>query len=207
VSSTVDEQLPPERLTALADAARALSGQDSVEQVAALGCRLAVELVPGARQAGVVRLLRGGRSVTLAATPEVHGELCTDPAEDDWVALPLDCAGDTLVLYLHAARPLDPAARRIAELLAAELSIAARAAQHSTRAANLERALQTSRDIGVAMGIIMARRACTRDAAFDLLRRASRTRQRKLAAIAADVADEGILEFDLTGDVSRGRLR
>jgi AmiR/NasT family two-component response regulator len=44
----------------------------------------------------------------------------------------------------------------------------------------------------------MARRLVTRDQAYDLLRRASQHSQRKLADIAAEVADIGILEFDPT---------
>lgn len=111
------------------------------------------------------------------------------------------------MLYLHAEQPLDATAHRLAALLAAELCIALQATHNNLRAVNLERALQTSRDIGVAMGIIMARRACTRDEAFELLRRASRTFQRKLAGIAADVAEVGILEFELGArDHSTGRL-
>lgn len=194
-----------ERLEAFADAARQLAECETVEAVAGLGCRLAVQLVPGARQAGVVRVSRSGRSITVAADPEPSGALCA--GGDGWVALPLDCASDALVLYLDAGRPLDAATHRLASLLAAELGIALQAMHNNVRADNLERALQTSRDIGVAMGIIMARRACTRDEAFDLLRRASRIGQRKLAGIAADVAELGILEFELAGrSRSTGRL-
>jgi hypothetical protein len=195
----------PDRLEAIADAARQLAECETVEAVAELGCRLATRLVPGARQAGVVRLMRGGHSSTVAADPEPSGALCA--GGDDWVALPLECASDALVLYLDAGRPLDAATRRLASLLAGELGIALQATRNNLRADNLERALQTSRDIGVAMGIIMARRACTRAEAFDLLRRASRTGQRKLAGIAADVAEVGILEFELgSRDRSTGRL-
>jgi hypothetical protein len=194
-----------DRLQALADAARQLAGCETVAAVAGLGCRLAVQLVPGARQAGVVRMSRDGRSTTVAAVPEPGGALCA--SGEDWVALPLDCARDSLMLYLDAAGPLDAAAHRLAALLAAELGIALRATHNGERADNLERALQNSRDIGVAMGIIMARRACTREEAFELLRRASRTGQRKLAGIAADVAEVGILEFELGGrDHRTGRL-
>jgi hypothetical protein len=196
-----------DRLQAFADATRQLAGFDTVEGVAALGCRLAVQLVPGARRAGVVRLSRDGRSTTVAAAPEPAGEWGADVAGDGWVALPLECVDDALVLYLHAEQPLDATAHRLAALLAAELGIALQATHNNLRAVNLERALQTSRDIGVAMGIIMARRACTRDEAFELLRRASRTFQRKLAGIAADVAEVGILEFELGArDRSTGRL-
>ena len=61
------------------------------------------------------------------------------------------------------------------------------------RAANLERALESNREIGVAMGILMHQHRLTRAQAFDLLRVASQDTNRKLADVAADVADTGVL--------------
>jgi predicted HTH domain antitoxin len=60
---------------------------------------------------------------------------------------------------------------------------------------NLKKALESNRDIGAAIGILMARHQLTRDQAFDLLRMASQGRHRKLADIAADVVDTGTIEF------------
>jgi hypothetical protein len=59
-------------------------------------------------------------------------------------------------------------------------------------------ALHSNREIGVAMGILMQQHKLTRQQAFDLLRIASQTTNRKLAAIAADVADTGLLELPST---------
>ena len=61
------------------------------------------------------------------------------------------------------------------------------------RAANLERALESNREIGVAMGILMHQHRLTRGQAFDLLRVASQDTNRKLADVAVDVADTGVL--------------
>ena len=61
------------------------------------------------------------------------------------------------------------------------------------RAANLERALESNREIGVAMGILMHQHRLTRAQAFDLLRVASQDTNRKLADVAQDVADTGVL--------------
>lgn len=61
------------------------------------------------------------------------------------------------------------------------------------RAANLVRALETNREIGVAMGILMQRHGLTREQAFDVLRVASQDSNRKLSAVASEVADTGIL--------------
>lgn len=61
------------------------------------------------------------------------------------------------------------------------------------RAENLVRALESNREIGVAMGILMHQHRLTREQAFDLLRVASQDTNRKLADVAADVADTGTL--------------
>ena len=62
-----------------------------------------------------------------------------------------------------------------------------------TEAANLRRALEHSRDIGAAVGVLMALRKVTRDEAFDFLRRASQDQNRKLHEVALDVVSTGEL--------------
>jgi len=63
----------------------------------------------------------------------------------------------------------------------------------TNRAVNLERALQSNREIGVAMGILMQQNRFSRQQAFDVLRVASQNSNRKLADIASEVADTGTL--------------
>ena len=58
---------------------------------------------------------------------------------------------------------------------------------------NLEIALESSRVIGMAMGIIMANQLCTADQAFDMLRRVSQETNRKLRDVALDVSETGTL--------------
>lgn len=60
---------------------------------------------------------------------------------------------------------------------------------------NLERALTTNREIGAAIGVLMARHKITQDQAFDLLRMASQNSHRKLADIARDVVETGALDM------------
>jgi hypothetical protein len=180
-----------EALDALAEAAGRLGDCSDIAELATAASRLAVQVVPGVRDAGVVRLLRGDRTMTLATTGGIDSG---DTAEQ--LSLPVDSEADALVLRLAVDKPLDTAAMRVARLFVAQLSSAVGAVHTTARVSNLERALQTSRDIGVAMGIIMTRRACTRQQAFELLQRASRLRQRKIAGIAADVVETGILEFE-----------
>jgi hypothetical protein len=61
------------------------------------------------------------------------------------------------------------------------------------RADNLRHALESNREIGVAIGVLMHQHRITREQAFDLLRVASQDTNRKLADVAADVADTGVL--------------
>lgn len=59
---------------------------------------------------------------------------------------------------------------------------------------NLTIALDSSRQIGAALGILMATHKITLEAAFDVLRRTSQRTHRKLREIAADVVDTGWLD-------------
>ncbi len=58
---------------------------------------------------------------------------------------------------------------------------------------NLLRALESNREIGVAMGILMQGHQLTRDQAFGVLRAASQDTNRKLADVATEVAETGTL--------------
>jgi GAF domain-containing protein len=60
---------------------------------------------------------------------------------------------------------------------------------------HLERALTSNREIGAAVGVLMAQHRVTREQAFDLLRMASQNRHRKLIDIARDVVDTGTLDL------------
>jgi len=62
-----------------------------------------------------------------------------------------------------------------------------------TKASQLEHALEHSRDIGAAVGVLMALRRVTQQEAFELLRRASQDQNRKLYNLALDVIDTGDL--------------
>lgn len=59
------------------------------------------------------------------------------------------------------------------------------------RSEHLSRALEHSRDIGAAIGIVMSRLMVTQDDAFDWLRRASQDQNRKLYDVACDVVATG----------------
>lgn len=59
--------------------------------------------------------------------------------------------------------------------------------------ANLETALRSSREIGIALGILMAHRKVTQEDAFAMLRTASQTLHRKLRDVAGEVLQTGTL--------------
>ncbi|MEO9239828.1 MAG: ANTAR domain-containing protein [Jatrophihabitantaceae bacterium] len=67
--------------------------------------------------------------------------------------------------------------------------------QAHQRADNLETALVSSRTIGMAMGIAMERHRMSSDQAFNLLRRLSQRRHRKLREIADEVIMTGEVEL------------
>lgn len=67
--------------------------------------------------------------------------------------------------------------------------------QLAAKVENLHRALSSNREIGAAMGILMAGHKLTSDQAFDLLRRTSQRVHRKIVAIAAEVIETGALEL------------
>jgi GAF domain-containing protein len=82
-------------------------------------------------------------------------------------------------------------------VLASHCALLVTSALAESRATHLLRALQSNREIGVAVGVLMARYGLTREQAFDLLRIGSQRSNRKLAELAAEVADTGLAPDEL----------
>ena len=101
-----------------------------------------------------------------------------------------------LNIYSDEADAFDRAAVGIALILATHGALALSEQLASRQAGNLSQALQSNREIGVAMGILMNQHRFTRQEAFDVLRVASQNSNRKLADIAVEVADTGTLTID-----------
>lgn len=99
----------------------------------------------------------------------------------------------TSALDLYAENPhvFTAQSRAVGAVLAAHAAIAMLAAYEHERAENLEVALQTSRQIGIAIGLIMHSHNLTEDAAFDFLVDTSQRLNRKLRDVAAAVVEEG----------------
>lgn len=98
-----------------------------------------------------------------------------------------------LNMYSHSPDAFDESSEAIAVLLATHGSLAVGKAAAQAKAANLLLALKNSRDIGVAMGILMDRHHVTRDQAFNLLRITSQHTHRKVADVAVELGDTGEL--------------
>jgi hypothetical protein len=98
-------------------------------------------------------------------------------------------------LNFYAAKPqaFDQLALGVGALFASYASLALLNDLHRDKVMHLTRALESSREIGTAMGILMARELCTQEQAFDMLRQASQHTHRKLRDIAAEVRDTGAL--------------
>jgi hypothetical protein len=98
-----------------------------------------------------------------------------------------------LNLYSDQPDAFSPAAVGTGLLLATHAAALVAAQLNRDKVENLEHALATSRDIGVAMGVLMARYRLSREQAIDLLRITSQRSNRKLRDIAVEVGDTGVL--------------
>jgi GAF domain-containing protein len=144
-----------------------------------------------------------------AETAEVSGQIGTDPR---WPRFGPRCVEETGVVSMLSVR-LAVAGRDQAalnfysrlpdafgdlELAVASIfaPFAALAVEHALREGdtrNFEAALSSSRQIGTAIGIVMAQRRVTSEEAFELLRTASQHANRKLRDVAAEVEETGEL--------------
>lgn len=102
-----------------------------------------------------------------------------------------------LTLYSAHADAFDDGTQLLATVLAAHTTHTLATATARTKTTNLERALTSSREIGMAMGVLMATHKITRDDAFSRLRVASQHTNRRLVDIARDVTDTGMLDHSL----------
>ena len=100
-----------------------------------------------------------------------------------------------LNIYSDVTDALDERARATGLVLATHGGLLLNTMLAHDRVRNLQRALESNRQIGVAMGVLMHQHRLTLAQAFDVLRAASQDSNRKLADIAIDVIDTGTLEI------------
>jgi len=102
-----------------------------------------------------------------------------------------------LNLYSSQRDAFDDTAELTGGIIATHAAIALTGARRRDQADNLRLALESNREIGIAMGVLMSRHHVQKQAAFDLLRMASQHTHRKLRQIAMEVAETGTLDFPL----------
>ncbi len=101
-----------------------------------------------------------------------------------------------LNIYSDAPEAFDRKTIGVALILATHGAMVLSEKLASRQAGNLSKGLQSNREIGVAMGILMTQNQFTRTQAFDVLRVASQNTNRRLADIAVEVVDTGSLTID-----------
>jgi len=166
-------------VVAVPDAASALEAARHADLV------LSDVMMPGVDGLELVRRLRGA-----AATARVPIVLLTARAGPESAAEGLRAGADDYVV-----KPFDPTELLARVRVHVELSRLREfaLAQAERRAANLEVALASNRQIGAAIGILMQQQKITERQGLDLLRRSSQAANRKLRDIADTVVLTGAL--------------
>ena len=98
-----------------------------------------------------------------------------------------------LNIYSETADAFDERARATGLVFATHGGLLMNTILANDRVRNLRRALESNRQIGVAIGVLMHEHRLTQAQAFDVLRASSQDSNRKLADVATEVADTGIL--------------
>jgi hypothetical protein len=126
----------------------------------------------------------------------VHAELGVRSVLTQRLRLSGDCGViAALNIYSDAADAFDEHARAVGLVLATHGGLLMNARLANDRARNLQRALESNREIGVAIGVLMHEHRLSRTQAFDVLRAASQDSNRKLTAVALEVVDTGTLNI------------
>jgi hypothetical protein len=112
-----------------------------------------------------------------------------------------------LHLYSDAPKAFGDDALTTGGLLAAHGALAVSAQLHRQRAKHLDRALAPAREIGTAVGVLMARYGIPRPEALEMLRAAAQDSHRPVAEIAAEVTDTEIHRLPPMPTATPGRPR
>lgn len=138
--------------------------------------------------------------------PEFGRRAVTETGVYSMLGFRLYLEGDDTIgglnLYSTQRDAFDESAELTGGIVATHAAIAMTGVRHRSQADHLRLALESNRQIGVAMGVLMTRQHVTRQQAFDLLRIASQNSHRKLADIAMDVCDTGTLDYPRTASAT-----
>jgi GAF domain-containing protein len=173
----------------------------STGAMASAGDRIQYELLSGPCVDAMVdnAVFRTGGIVQDPRWPAFGARAYREAGVVSMLALRLFLDGDDRIaglnLYSTELDAFSDDAEIIATVLATHCAFALQATVARERVANLERALDSNRQIGMAMGILMATHRITGPDAFALLRIASQNSNRKLAVVADEVIETGTLEL------------
>jgi hypothetical protein len=98
-----------------------------------------------------------------------------------------------LNFYARKKEAFGPDQQILGTLLANHGALMLTSLQQADEIGNLNKGIESNRDIGTAIGILMALHRVTQDQAFDALRTMSQRTHRKLRDVAQDVIDTGSL--------------
>jgi GAF domain-containing protein len=101
--------------------------------------------------------------------------------------------------YSRTPAAFDANAQAVAAILATHAAIAIIGSRERALANNLLNALSSSREIGTAIGLLMAQSKQNKDEAFELLRNASQRLNIRLNDLANHIIDAGELDVDDLG--------
>jgi GAF domain-containing protein len=130
--------------------------------------------------------------------PQFAGAACSELAMHSMLAqvLPIDDSVlGALNVYSTKTRAFDVRDEKVIAILGSAAVTAMRAARHQEKAEHMERALRTSRRIGVALGILMVTRQMNLDDAWALLSKASQDSNTKVSELADQVVRQGSLDI------------
>jgi hypothetical protein len=183
----------------------------------------AVDSITGVDQASVCQITPDGCGETIAASGDAarladaarYGR-SRRPWSDEtdavgaWMAMPL-ChnrrVSTVLNLYSSSTGTFDPRTRHVAQLFASYARMGLVKAKSQT---DLNQALVSRKDIGMAIGIVMERYGLSEDRAFRYLVRLSRSHNIKLRTVARQLVDDAQAAIDgcpAEADVIAGRHR
>ena len=158
--------------------------------------------VPDRRQGVAWTCLTKGQVVRVddfhedARWPDLVATIRDKTALRSAIGFPLTVAKESfgaLVIYSDVPGEFAGETSPLGATFAIHLSLALQSARAAERVAHLEQALLSNRQIGTAIGILMAHHQMTQQHAFNLLRKASQHENVKLAAIAERVVHTGSL--------------
>jgi GAF domain-containing protein len=189
--ASISQRDARERWSTLAASEEAAAAADAMQYELGSGPTLDAVRTQGVMVSGGLGTDRrwGGFGQRAARSAELRSVLAIriQPDRDD--------AALALTIYSRAPGAFGDASVAAAMLLAAQAASALSRADAVQQAEQLQQALDSGRDIGVAIGILMSSRTLSRQAAFDLLRDVSQVTHRKLRDIASDVVETGQLEL------------